>query len=203
MNATAKIITGTVWPIPSSRLNLTIPHSMPEIEEDRNPTPQVGWEYGLKINEAPCWCDPTWSDDYRILTVLTVRDLLADPLTFDEFSQLATKNIGRYLIDGTVVDGRPLQVFWENVLVQDSFEPEGRFEWEPEAECQPYRTCPLQLVVELSGQWLVVGQFEPTIAGRLELVEAFGRARVASNDHGQDRLRVRPALTDLLGKGDR
>lgn len=176
----------------ASRLNVS-PPPVSFTDPDAITIPKVGDEFGLKANEAPFWEQPKWGSHWDI-TILSVRDLLTDPLTFEELTQLATKNIGRYRLEVQDVFDRVFEVFWNDVLIVNSYEQAGEFCWDQDADSQPYEQHPLLLTLDLSGHSFELGTFEPTMPGRLALLEKFSRDRSAVNDDNLDWLRVRPVI---------
>lgn len=180
----------------ANRLNFSPPPvSFTDPDEIVIPKVSDGITFGLRANEAPFWEPPKWGCHWDI-QIMAVRDLLADPLTFEEFAQLATKNIGRYRLDVEDVFDRTFQVFWNDVLIVNSYEESGEFCWDEDADSQPYEQHPLQLTLDLSGHSLELGTFEATMAGRLALLEKFSRDRFGLNDDHLDWLRVRPVVAD-------
>lgn len=186
----------------------------PEYDDENKPLyiPKVGEVIGVHINKAAFWNKPNWGA-FAHLEVKEIRDLTTDLLTFEEFAQVATQNIGRFWLPGVnEADGKVVDFFWnDDLLVQYwpvgesslrslMLEPGvGCFDMDDNSEDQPFERFNLRMIYRFHGTHSdgfmasnVVAA--PTMEDRLRLIESFGNTRMSAEDSPIDCLRIAPEV---------
>lgn len=158
--------------------------------------PQVrsGDHIVVRRNTAPWWEFPELGAPEE-LTIESIRDCMASPLTFEELLANISANIGQYLVTCYSPKlGSTRQIWLNDCQVEEVFIGPDRIEI-PE-ELSPIVAFGLSLVYEKNGGgWATKReQSGPSIEDRLRFVEAVSRARALVKQHQRDQLLIRPNI---------
>jgi hypothetical protein len=148
----------------------------------------------VRRNMAPWWNSPELGDAEE-LTIESIRDCMATPLTFDELVANISTNIGQYLVTCYSPNtGSTRQIWLNDCRIEEMIF--GAHQVDVPEELSPIVAFGLSHVyANNGGGWATMReQSGPCIADRLRFVENVNRARGLVRPEQRDQLLIRPNL---------